>query len=268
MSNNNSSSGNSNRNGYSFPDFSLRRLLLQTRASRARMCDVERGSSSSSAAVGLNSNGSSSGNGKNDKNTNGSVSNSGGDAATNKVSSWQIYVHFFCRFFECSFLVHFYVFLVSVFLAVSVFFLEFCLASHFVPFCTSYFCRVIISLLAFDQKYLLDKFCKLGNRRQKEGKQKDFVSLWRKISYERERRRKKQHTEKQLHRANEYVMKQQYITFTSHCYHTLRMMNHASRECAMTTCKNVCLCACALVCFSFHIFLFGSNLFFLGKTQV
>lgn len=74
------------------------------------------------------------------------------------------------------------------------FFLEFCLASHFVPFCTSYFCRVIISLLAFDQKYLLDKFCKLGNRRQKEGKQKDFVSLWRKISYEREREKKKKTT--------------------------------------------------------------------------
>lgn len=93
MSNNNSSSGNSNRNGYSFPDFSLRRLLLQTRASRApytaRMCDVERGASSSSTGVvGLNGNGGSSGNGKNDKTTNGSMSNSGvGDASSNKVSS-------------------------------------------------------------------------------------------------------------------------------------------------------------------------------------
>lgn len=49
MSSNNSNSGN-NRNGYSFPDFSLRRLLLQTRAGRSpysnRMCDVERGSGS------------------------------------------------------------------------------------------------------------------------------------------------------------------------------------------------------------------------------
>lgn len=51
MSGSGSSNNGSNRNGYSFPDFSLRRLLLQTRAARspysARMCDVERGSSTS-----------------------------------------------------------------------------------------------------------------------------------------------------------------------------------------------------------------------------
>lgn len=50
-SNNNNNHNSGNRNGYSFPDFSLRRLLLQTRAARspyaARMCDVERGGSGS-----------------------------------------------------------------------------------------------------------------------------------------------------------------------------------------------------------------------------
>lgn len=53
MSNSNSSNSGSNRNGYNFPDFSLRRLLLQARAGRGpysnRMCDVERGSGSSSS---------------------------------------------------------------------------------------------------------------------------------------------------------------------------------------------------------------------------
>lgn len=48
---NNSSNGGSSRNGYNFPEFSLRRFLLQTRAGRYsnRMCDVERGSGSSSS---------------------------------------------------------------------------------------------------------------------------------------------------------------------------------------------------------------------------
>lgn len=85
MSTNNSNSGNSNRNGYIFPDFSLRRLLLQTRTGRvpytSRMCDVERGASNSNA--GTNANSSS----KTDKN-NGSTSNSARDVpANNKVSS-------------------------------------------------------------------------------------------------------------------------------------------------------------------------------------
>lgn len=51
MSGSGSPNNSSNRNGYSFPDFSLRRLLLQTRAARntygGRMCDVERGGSNS-----------------------------------------------------------------------------------------------------------------------------------------------------------------------------------------------------------------------------
>lgn len=90
MSANNSSSSNSNRNGYIFPDFSLRRLLLQTRTGRAsytaRMCDVERGSSSSiSGTNGIGK----TGNGKNNEKSNhGLTANSGGDASSNRVSSW------------------------------------------------------------------------------------------------------------------------------------------------------------------------------------
>lgn len=91
MSANNSSSSSSNRNGYIFPDFSLRRLLLQTRTGRAsytaRMCDVERGSSSSISGtngIGKNSNG------KNEKSNHGTA-NSGGDASSNRVSSWIIF---------------------------------------------------------------------------------------------------------------------------------------------------------------------------------
>lgn len=72
----NSNNSNGNRSGYSFPDFSLRRLLLQTRATRnpytARMCDVERGAT---------------GNGKSDKNACASSSMS-----ANKVSVIRLFL--------------------------------------------------------------------------------------------------------------------------------------------------------------------------------
>lgn len=102
MSNNNSSGSNSNRNGFIFPDFSLRRLLLQTRAGRApytaRMCDVERGASNSnggvasasttaaaaSAGAATTSNGIA--NSKHEKTGHGSGVSSAGDVSSNKVS--------------------------------------------------------------------------------------------------------------------------------------------------------------------------------------
>lgn len=89
MSSNNSSSGNSNRNGFIFPDFSLRRLLLQTRTGRTpfptRMCDVERGASSSNN--GVTSNGIANiANNKHEKSGPGSSVNSAGDVSSNKVS--------------------------------------------------------------------------------------------------------------------------------------------------------------------------------------
>lgn len=86
MSNNNNNNNSSNRNGYGFPDFSLRRLLLQTRGGRSsytgRMCDLERGTGSNSASGG---GGGSSGSSKAEKNCHGSSSSSG--AAGNKVSA-------------------------------------------------------------------------------------------------------------------------------------------------------------------------------------
>lgn len=89
MSSNNSSSGNSNRNGFIFPDFSLRRLLMQTRTGRApfttRMCDVERGASNSSN--GVSSNGIANiANNKHEKTGHGSSVNGAGDVSSNKVS--------------------------------------------------------------------------------------------------------------------------------------------------------------------------------------
>lgn len=95
MSNNNNNNNNSsNRNGYGFPDFSLRRLLLQTRGGRSsytgRMCDLERGTGSNSAG---GSGGSSSTTTKPEKNCHGSASSSG--AAGNKVSAVCVFgVHF------------------------------------------------------------------------------------------------------------------------------------------------------------------------------
>lgn len=92
MSTNNSNSGNSNRNGYIFPDFSLRRLLLQARTGRVpypRMCDVERGASNSGVSSNGNATSSSS---KSDKNSS-STSNSAKEVPTNnKVSSWLFYL--------------------------------------------------------------------------------------------------------------------------------------------------------------------------------
>lgn len=83
MSNNN----NSNRNGYGFPDFSLRRLLLQTRGGRSsytgRMCDLERGTGSNSNSGGGGSSSSSSTN-KDAKSCHGSSSSS---TAGGKVSA-------------------------------------------------------------------------------------------------------------------------------------------------------------------------------------
>lgn len=54
-----------NRSSFTFPDFSLRRLLLQARAARGsptlgNRCDIEKGASSSSKADKSNSNTSSS----------------------------------------------------------------------------------------------------------------------------------------------------------------------------------------------------------------
>lgn len=101
MSSNNSSGSNSNRNGFIFPDFSLRRLLLQTRTGRApytaRMCDVERGASNSNggvatttatiAAAAAATNGiANNGNSKHEKTGHGLSVNSAGDASSNKVS--------------------------------------------------------------------------------------------------------------------------------------------------------------------------------------
>lgn len=113
MSSNNSSSGNSNRNGFIFPDFSLRRLLLQTRTGRApyttRMCDVERGASSSNN--GMSSNGIASiTNNKHEKSGHGSGVSSAGDMSSNKVS-WYFLLHsyfnyhaiFLCLNFSCFF---------------------------------------------------------------------------------------------------------------------------------------------------------------------
>lgn len=89
MSSNNSSSGNSNRNGFIFPDFSLRRLLLQTRTGRApyttRMCDVERGASSSNNGVASNGIANTA-NSKHEKTGHASNANSAGDVSSNKVS--------------------------------------------------------------------------------------------------------------------------------------------------------------------------------------
>lgn len=83
MSNNNNNNNSSNRNGYGFPDFSLRRLLLQTRGGRSsytgRMCDLERGTGSNSISGG----GGGSSN-KGEKNCHGSSSSS--SAAGYKVS--------------------------------------------------------------------------------------------------------------------------------------------------------------------------------------
>lgn len=101
MSNNNLNSGNSNRNGYIFPDFSLRRLLLQTRTGRVpytpRACDVERGASNS----GINSNGIANNSSKLDK-KNGSTSCSVREVSANKVSfnkfSMHCMVHYSIRY--------------------------------------------------------------------------------------------------------------------------------------------------------------------------
>lgn len=87
MSSNNNS--NANRNGgFIFPDFSLRRLLLQTRNGRvpytARMCDVERGASNSNGGPNTVA----SGNSKHEKTSHGSAVNSGGDVSSGKVSSF------------------------------------------------------------------------------------------------------------------------------------------------------------------------------------
>lgn len=78
-----SSSGHRNSNssssGLSFPTFSLRNFLMQTRAGRSsyagRMCDLERGSSSNSGTCG--------GNNKADKSH---ASSSHGASNTGKVS--------------------------------------------------------------------------------------------------------------------------------------------------------------------------------------
>lgn len=102
MSNNSSSGSNSNRNGFIFPDFSLRRLLLQTRAGRApytaRMCDVERGASNSNGGATTTSTASAtaaattpngianSANSKHEKTGHGLGVNSAGDVSSNKVS--------------------------------------------------------------------------------------------------------------------------------------------------------------------------------------
>lgn len=84
MSGNTSGSSGSTRNGYIFPDFPLRRLFLQTRAGRSsytsRMCDVERGSSSSA-----NTSNSKSSNARNEKSA---AANTAGDTSSNRVSSW------------------------------------------------------------------------------------------------------------------------------------------------------------------------------------
>lgn len=88
MSSNNSNSGNSNRNGFIFPDFSLRRLLLQTRTGTGRtpfptrMCDVERGTSNAGTANGIGNNS----NSKHEKTGHGSAPNSAGDVSSSKVS--------------------------------------------------------------------------------------------------------------------------------------------------------------------------------------
>ncbi|XP_055325034.1 E3 ubiquitin-protein ligase RNF19B-like [Sitodiplosis mosellana] len=82
MSSNNSSSGNSNRNGFIFPDFSLRRLLLQTRTGRTpfttRMCDVERGGASNpNSGVVANGIGNSANSNKHEKTSHGSALSNG-----------------------------------------------------------------------------------------------------------------------------------------------------------------------------------------------
>lgn len=114
MSSNNSGSGNSNRNGFIFPDFSLRRLLLQTtRTGRTpfttRMCDVERGGASNGGGgvvangIGNNANGS-----KHEKTNHGSASNNGnngGDVSSSKVSSLFVCFILFC--FQCHY-AHYY----------------------------------------------------------------------------------------------------------------------------------------------------------------
>lgn len=90
MSSNNSSSSNSNRNGFIFPDFSLRRLLLQTRTGRApyttRMCDVERGASNSNSGTVANGVGNIA-NSKHEKPSHGATLNNAGDVSSSKVSS-------------------------------------------------------------------------------------------------------------------------------------------------------------------------------------
>lgn len=102
MSSNNSSSSSSNRNGFIFPDFSLRRLLLQTRTGRApyttRMCDVERGASNSNSGVVANGIGNFS-NSKHEKTSHGSTLNNGSDVSSGKVSSlFYFHHHCFCFF--------------------------------------------------------------------------------------------------------------------------------------------------------------------------
>ncbi|XP_031619580.1 E3 ubiquitin-protein ligase RNF19B-like [Contarinia nasturtii] len=86
-SNNSNSGGNSNRNGFIFPDFSLRRLLLQTRTGRTpystRMCDVERGNASNSGGVVTNG----IGNNKHEKSSHGSTLNSANDVSSSKSNS-------------------------------------------------------------------------------------------------------------------------------------------------------------------------------------
>lgn len=99
MSSNNSSGSNSNRNGFIFPDFSLRRLLLQTRTGRApytaRMCDVERGASNSNGGVPTTATATAAAatngitnivNSKHEKTGHGVSVNSAGDVSSNKVS--------------------------------------------------------------------------------------------------------------------------------------------------------------------------------------
>lgn len=91
-SNNSNSGGNSNRNGFIFPDFSLRRLLLQTRTGRTpyttRMCDVERGNASNSNNGGVVTNGIGNiTNNKHEKSSHGSTLNNTNDVSSSKVSS-------------------------------------------------------------------------------------------------------------------------------------------------------------------------------------